>query len=182
MSGNWAEKEQRLVKLPEDDPEIFAIYFNLVYTNRTATILSAVSPRERKEIGAEFDLLAKLYVLAEKLQDKNAKNTIVKALKATSLESDSAGNSYLPGWKTILIIYAGTTSGSLARESLVGLYAMENLGLVNLVKDADKVPKVFLIDMAVAFQLESEDFPLMPIIRSPIWRRRTDVFGQRARC
>jgi hypothetical protein len=30
MNGNWAEREERLVNMPEDDPKIFATYINLV--------------------------------------------------------------------------------------------------------------------------------------------------------
>jgi hypothetical protein len=67
ISGNWTEREQRLVKPPEHDPEIFTLYINFVYTNRIARTPSTVLPRERKEIGVEYLLLFKLYFLAEKL-------------------------------------------------------------------------------------------------------------------
>jgi hypothetical protein len=32
LNGNWSEKKDRLVKLPEDDTKIFSLYVNLIYT------------------------------------------------------------------------------------------------------------------------------------------------------
>jgi hypothetical protein len=149
MSGNWLEQEDRLVKFPEDDPEIFAIYINLVYTEQTATSPS-VSPREQKTINDEYVLLAKLYVLAEKLQDKLAKNIIIMAIGAASMDPDSTGKCYIPGPKAISTIYDGTSSGSLARKLMVAFYTSKEFKIANLVDFAHKLPKDFFVDLAVA--------------------------------
>jgi hypothetical protein len=36
MNGAWEEADTRVVKLPEDDPDIFALYINYVYTAQLA--------------------------------------------------------------------------------------------------------------------------------------------------
>jgi hypothetical protein len=76
MNGNWAESEERVVKLPDDDPEIFAAYINLVYTNNVATN-ETKEPKTTDQLSDEHIVLAKLYVLSEKLCDKAAKNAAI---------------------------------------------------------------------------------------------------------
>ncbi|KAF2827359.1 hypothetical protein CC86DRAFT_209933 [Ophiobolus disseminans] len=76
MNGNWAEREERLIKLPEDDPETFATYINVVYTNRVATNPSS-EPKDAVMVGGELIHLCKVYVLGEKLCDIRTKNAAV---------------------------------------------------------------------------------------------------------
>jgi len=37
LNGNWQEAETRVIKLPDDDPEIVALYINFVYTGQLST-------------------------------------------------------------------------------------------------------------------------------------------------
>lgn len=111
INGPWVERDERLIKLLEDDPEIFATYINLVYTNNIATG-PVERPMDVTRISAEHAFLAKLYVLSEKLCDSVAKNTVISAFFAVGLEQTSAGDTYSPGRDSIKLIYAGTPRGS----------------------------------------------------------------------
>lgn len=115
MSGSWKESEDRIVNLPEEDPEIFKIYVHHLYTGSVAVIpepLPAVTGRPVKWI------ICRLYVLAEKLQDVKAKNSAIEALLAECREKYK-----YPGQSSVSTIYNGTLPGSMARKVLVDLYS-----------------------------------------------------------
>lgn len=67
LSSGFKEAEERIFKLPEDDPELFGTYVHLLHTNELSVIPDPppADYRGREEKTA----LAELYVLAEKLQD-----------------------------------------------------------------------------------------------------------------
>jgi hypothetical protein len=91
LNGAWKESEERKVDLPEDEPEVFALYLKLRYvstvhiSNRVALtfrlqtntlpIKKSGAPAEAKVIvSREYTSLSKLYVLAEKLMDDKARS------------------------------------------------------------------------------------------------------------
>ena len=72
VHGAWKEAEERKVTLPEDDPEVFSLYFNAVYSDKIRTVSS-----ENNDRSVEGHLqLAKLYVLAEKLVDTHTQKIL----------------------------------------------------------------------------------------------------------
>ncbi|KAF2868938.1 hypothetical protein BDV95DRAFT_577969 [Massariosphaeria phaeospora] len=87
MNGTWKESEEKYVELPEDEPDIFRLYVELLYSARLTT----------KTLAYEVISLCKLYVLAEKLQDSLSKNLIIDALVATTRELGSDGKHSYPG-------------------------------------------------------------------------------------
>ncbi|CBX98424.1 hypothetical protein IAQ61_010516 [Plenodomus lingam] len=120
LSGNWKEALERHVVLPEDDPSTFKKYIHLLYTGKLAIIPNLTPSIET--IGEEFDALAHLYVLAEKLLDTETKKTVLKAMLAASRVPRLDGTIFSPGFTTIEIIYEGTSAGSPMRKVLVDLY------------------------------------------------------------
>lgn len=96
MTGPWAERDLRLIKLPSDDPKTFSTYVNLVYTNLVATNAST-DKKTTAAIADEVHELVKLYVLAEKLCNKAAKNATIGALLATLKETPSDEPKSNPG-------------------------------------------------------------------------------------
>jgi hypothetical protein len=99
MSGNWAEREERLIKLPEDEPKVFEIYLNIVYTQLvpTATNVSATNVSTTKgDISDEYLSLTKVYVLGEKLQDKGVQNVAVDAILSLSMARDVDSKRWRP--------------------------------------------------------------------------------------
>ncbi len=118
LSNGWKEAEDRLVKLPEDKPETFKIYIHFTYTGHLA-VIAEPDPKGRDR-SKEHPLLADLYVLAEKLQDINCKNAIMRAMFHTCRPKGVQGNT--PSAKICCIIYEGTPEGSPMRKLLVDLY------------------------------------------------------------
>ena len=151
LNGKWTESEERVVKLPEDDPKTFSIYTNLVYTGLVLTD-NLDKPRTVTTICDEFDVLGKLYVLCEKLQDRAAKNSAVESLLEVSEETDERDNVTVPRFDTIMLVYQGTCAGSLGRRLVVELW--RNLPVDYLTKCSDKLPKEFLADLVISMKTQ----------------------------
>lgn len=73
----------------------------------------------------ETELLVRMYVLGEKLQDRVFKNTVVDAIIAkteTKMSTPQGTAAWLPGICDVDIIYRGTCSGSLGRKLMVDFF------------------------------------------------------------
>ncbi|KAF1949774.1 hypothetical protein CC80DRAFT_252780 [Byssothecium circinans] len=150
MTGDWAEKDERFVKLPEDDARVFEVYVNLVYTGKITT-QHHTSGEESTTVAleAEYESLSQLYVLCEKLQDTAAKNSIIQAIVAVAGDTTNAGGWVVPSTLAINTIYAGTLNGSSARRLLVDLYSAT--AEKHFARVSDKLPRDFLVDVAVCW-------------------------------
>ena len=104
MNGQWKEAEERLVKLPEDEPHIFSIYMEFLYTCHF--VCEHIGPKEEDY---EDKILGKLYVLAEKLMDDEAKKRVIDAFIMKN-KVWRPGSSYsAPSMDIIRFIYERTT-------------------------------------------------------------------------
>ncbi|KAF2846056.1 hypothetical protein T440DRAFT_511196 [Plenodomus tracheiphilus IPT5] len=109
-------KEEALC-LPERQPEDFRRYLNLIYANQLVT----------KGPG-EWEKLCRLYLLAEKMQDRAAKNTVVDGMHTflfelvSDLSSTVDITKILPPEATERL-YNGTASGCQVRRLIVDVYA-----------------------------------------------------------
>lgn len=72
MNGNWEESDSRVINLTEDDPDIFGIYINHVYTNQLATsemdrdqLLQFDFAQVKEIVDKENSVLARVYLLGE---------------------------------------------------------------------------------------------------------------------
>ncbi|KAF1843600.1 uncharacterized protein K460DRAFT_396866 [Cucurbitaria berberidis CBS 394.84] len=130
-NGKWLESDERLVTLPEDKPDIFSLYLNHLYTKRIPT--------------KDFRILCQTYVLAEVLQDIQAKNCVIDALYAR-LEENKPERPRL-GVKSVTELYSGTPAGSKARKFIVDYFADEGHESW-LQKDESMYPTDFLVDLA----------------------------------
>jgi hypothetical protein len=140
MNGNWAESESRVIKLPDDTPEIFAIYLNIVYTGQLVTMRKTkeeLASLEAKAFGVElqreYEDVFCLYVLAEKLQDKAVKNAALVAAINISETTHSAKDWRVPELEIVNQVYQSTPEGSSGRRLVIDLYGM--LPLVHLMRD-----------------------------------------------
>jgi hypothetical protein len=145
MSGSWKESEDRVIKLPEDDPEIFNVYVHHLYTGSVAVI---PEPLPADYAGAPTrKIICLLYVLAEKLQDIKAKNSAIEALLADCRVKQPNGKYYFPGSHNVDIIYSGTLPGSMARKFLVDIYTHKATG--KWITKHPELPDEFLKDLLV---------------------------------
>ncbi|KAF2827442.1 hypothetical protein CC86DRAFT_264582, partial [Ophiobolus disseminans] len=153
----WVEANERKVMLAEEDPDIFALYLELLYTSFDECIV-----------------LSKLYVLAEMLMDDNTKNLVLSAMVAKSNEVYTDGKLWYPGVNCAKIIYEGTREGSPARRLLVEFYTDNNISNFRATK-SEYVLKDFLLDLAINL---TETRPLLHNFK----KARTDLEQQEKDC
>jgi hypothetical protein len=165
MNGKWAESESRVVKLPEDKPDVFAIYVNLIYTGHLPTMLKSkeeLAGLDHKTLRSftcpEYDSLLCLYVLAEKLQDIAAKGTALAAVFEVSQLTDATGRTSIPHPTAVLFTYENTLKGSPARSLVTDLWSAVSLPCLLMVTQVVRFPKDFLSDLGKVLQ---EQRPLL---------------------
>ncbi|KAH3959582.1 hypothetical protein HBI56_199440 [Parastagonospora nodorum] len=146
LSGNWTEAKSRHVNLPEDDPQTFENYVHHLYTN---TLAVKPSPVPDQYVGREEKIEpAKLYVFAEKIQDTDTKDAVVKAMAHSSQLSRYNGKTYGPNLGVVSLIYAGTAPWSPMRKLLVDIYTYQ-ANAAWLTRDEEESPSDFLRELAL---------------------------------
>jgi hypothetical protein len=92
LKKEWKEGQARVIKLPEDDPDIVTRYLDFVYHNRLVT-------QCKSQPDANYIDLALLYVYGERVLDTYIQNTIVEhLLKLTAvIDRNKAGHPHYPG-------------------------------------------------------------------------------------
>ncbi|KAF2122116.1 hypothetical protein BDV96DRAFT_640181 [Lophiotrema nucula] len=73
MKGNWKEAEDRVVKLPKEEPAIFELYVQSLYAGHVSN---------QDDTSPPFPKLGKIFALAHMLQDTEARNTATKEIFA----------------------------------------------------------------------------------------------------
>lgn len=165
MTGNWAEREERLVKLPHNKLATFALYMDIVYTNTIATDANT-SPQDSHARTAESIELCELYVLSEKLRDKSAKNAVLEAMLVINTIDEETKSLYHggpasnpkhfnPSADAIAIMYDGTPDSSLGRKLMADLWS--TVPTKYILKNADELPRGFLKDLAINLLRDQPD-------------------------
>ncbi|KAF2209495.1 hypothetical protein CERZMDRAFT_5765, partial [Cercospora zeae-maydis SCOH1-5] len=143
LKEEWKEGQEKIVNLPEDHSEAFALYVEWLFSGKIAS--GSDKPEGRlssSEITREHLVLANLYVLGEKLLDDHFCAQTRKATAELCDIEDSEGYRIFPNYVAINIIYAGTKEGSPMREWLVNAYSEH--GSKAWVEDADS--RTFCVD------------------------------------
>lgn len=157
LNGDWKESETHTVDLTEDVPETFDMYLNLVYKNDLPVMtldedkLCALDTLEfLKHICKQYISLIHLYVLADKLQDIQAKNEALKAILQISYLRNHQGICIRLPPVAIRKIYDCTPQGSSARSLCIDL--MSDLKVEHLQKyvATRNIPDEFITDLALA--------------------------------
>jgi hypothetical protein len=153
MNGSWAESESRVVKLPEDDPKVFAIYVSLIYTGQLTTMLKSKEELAtldtatfRAIVQAEYATLLQMYILGDKLQDLQAKNATVAAVLEL-IDMKSAENRwFVPMVELVNMSYERTPAGSPIRRLMTDLWSSNSVR--EILQNASKMHEDFRIDLA----------------------------------
>jgi hypothetical protein len=164
LNGNWKEAETRIVKLPDEAPDIFGLYLNLVYTGHVHTAHKSqedlMALDEDEFVGIickEYWKLVKVYVLAESLQDVAARNAVVIAMLDLARVRYSDGVGVVPSSGAASFGYAGTPESSPLRRLLVDLICGRPLQdiIVDLHggdQHGGRLNKEFVVDLATKVQ------------------------------
>jgi hypothetical protein len=122
LNGKWMEAEEKIVRLPEDDPTVYATYVHHLYTGELV-----VQPDEQKPVkellSEQHRMLCSVYVLAEKILDIETKNAVFHAMLEMRYTKQSNGKICGPSCDGVNVIYKGTVVGSPARRLMVDLYS-----------------------------------------------------------
>lgn len=174
----WQEGKAGRLELPEDEPEIFEIYQNFLYT-RTLPIKEA--NRELKlrddENHPEYFALALFYVFGEKVQDVNFKNAAIIGILKRMQEPVRNNQCWYPVTKVVDIIYTGTMPGSPARKLMVDVHV--NRGAAHwITANPEENNKEFLVDLA-RLTLERASLKIQRVgVWNPIWATYLEADGQ----
>jgi hypothetical protein len=132
----------------EDDPTIFSLYLQLIYTGRIPSKATVSS----KDTDPEFKRLCNLYILAHDLKDLTSQNLIIDALHAKSSEvtvsSNLIRNKGLPSREDIETVFMRTSGPCGVRSLLVDLYASKATGY-DMRKDGHLYPHEFTSELAI---------------------------------
>jgi hypothetical protein len=164
MTGSWKEAEDKVVKLPDDIADVFALYEQLVYTSKIPGFDSTEFEirhkheecTDKEACQNKYTNLSHLYVLAEKLQDDEAKKTTLDAIVCEFRRRDDDTDKdhryheiCMPAAEAINIIYNGTPCPCPGRGALVDIYTWfdwgNNIGMLS--RSQDTAPE-FLYDLA----------------------------------
>lgn len=128
----WIEGETGVVRLPEDDPEIFARYLPLLHSGKAPIFRGPGSSDSEdgqiveedkmlKDYGTFMDICSRLYIFCEKIQDISSKQALFLSIVQASTVRDAKGKrSYYPVKCTLVnTLYDGTTASDPVRSFLV---------------------------------------------------------------
>ncbi|KAJ5979082.1 hypothetical protein N7501_002424 [Penicillium viridicatum] len=123
ISGSWKESEEQTLNLPEDDPNIFALYSHWLYIGQIPVIVQSGTKEEvANDNYKEYYDLVKAFVLGDKLLDDEFRNSTIQAIieKATTPCAD--GQCHYPGAGVIIYAYKHTTECAKIRNLFVDIY------------------------------------------------------------
>ncbi|KAH7071665.1 hypothetical protein FB567DRAFT_455269, partial [Paraphoma chrysanthemicola] len=118
LKKEWAEGQDRIVKLPDKDPEIFKIWMKWIYTGRLFIVKQDDIQRYKDKliISREWARWRKMFELADFLQDFDCKDAAIDAL-IEAMVVRNASPRYLP-----TCIYPHSTKHSAHRRLTVDLF------------------------------------------------------------
>lgn len=155
LNGNWAEAETRVIEMPEDDPAAVRLYLNFVYTKATAAQITSDNQTSfLREIKEQYCEVARVYVLAEKLQDTLTKNAMVRMMSELTFKRDKNERRYFPSYESISIVYNETPEKNLMRQLLVDFWTSVDVPVV--AQSYDMLPKEFMRDLLVVLLKENQ--------------------------
>ncbi|KAF2234753.1 hypothetical protein EV356DRAFT_514890 [Viridothelium virens] len=170
LSKPWAEARERRVTLPDDDPEVFKLYVQWLYTDRIHCSTPLSSNRNGWDFIDEMDLIIKAYCLGEKLQDVSFKDSLVDSFIALrSLEKDM----WLPHLPITKFLWENTPKGSSMRRLVVDYYVWLHAPDATQVKQSDCLE--FLQDF-VAGLLQYRSNPIFE--RAPFRQESTCAYHE----
>ena len=125
LSGPWNESKEHNFKLPEDDPELFALYLHwLCFAQISVMIEEDAAKEEAVEHRYKvYHNLVDAYVLGDKLLDDKFQNSAIDAIVEVCSTPDAHdGKKYYPGVDVIRHAYNITTKSSIIRKLFVDMF------------------------------------------------------------
>lgn len=123
LKKEWSEGETRMIKLPEEDPELMAHYLTFVYHYKLP--FKGVAPKDRGDYTARWWALVDLYVYGERFLHRPIQNAVIKEILRLTRLKDSNGGQWFPCRRLVDRMYRGTPDGSPGRRLMVDLHIIK---------------------------------------------------------
>lgn len=153
----WQEYHERIVRLPEDEPGIFAIYVHWLYYGTVPVVCGETGDSK----DAEYLNLAKAYTLGDKFMDTKFQDATIDAIVESSHVRMPNGSLWYPGIHVVQYVYDNTKESASIRTLLLDMFLMSgNGGWLLEAKDRSSVPQPFLFELAAELlDLRGSDWP-----------------------
>ncbi|KAJ4338018.1 hypothetical protein N0V95_008191, partial [Ascochyta clinopodiicola] len=126
VNGRWEEAETRVIKLPEDSPEVFATYLDCAYTNQVPSELldrpstASINWHEAVKLShVDITNLILLYTTADKLLDPFTKDAVIRVFFKVIHYEGADGQKTGPNHPHISLAYENTPEHSPIRRLIV---------------------------------------------------------------
>ncbi|KAJ4384502.1 hypothetical protein N0V86_000101 [Didymella sp. IMI 355093] len=133
----WTEGHTCIVKLPDDDPHVFANHLPILYTGSVPTCQEPIkittdgatekgkaeADRKHKFAMAKafrdsWNLVVRLYTFCENIQDLQTRQLLLVAMVQETNISTGDKQQHHPGPRSVTLLYNGTVDGDLVRKFL----------------------------------------------------------------
>ncbi|KAF2486837.1 hypothetical protein BDY17DRAFT_321598 [Neohortaea acidophila] len=156
----WIKGHHRTIELPEDDPYDFHVYVQWLYTGKL--FCKPLYEQEPETEERNYGLLFDLYVLGQKLLDREFQDRVVDATIAASHDTGYKESSkrLFPSDGVVDSLYRRTSKGCPMRRLLIDLSICQGGEgwMVPAQNDPDGINVEFLIDLATAFyKIQADD-------------------------
>lgn len=112
LRGEWKEANDRTIPLPDDEPQVFSLYQEWLYSGLIYTRPSQLLPKDDDE----FALLTQAFILGDKLMDLDFKDSIVDAI-TEKLRKEQTFDTSLTN-----LVWENTPDGSPLRRLWMDVY------------------------------------------------------------
>ncbi|KAF2660738.1 hypothetical protein K491DRAFT_41778 [Lophiostoma macrostomum CBS 122681] len=134
LKAGWKESEDRVVYLPEENGAVVEQYLHLLYHRQIGHFRAQAKDDQKNDSNNAQDAqdqicenLCDLYLFADRVQDTDAKNTIMDAMYSLCIEQigtvSQYAKGYTPNLASIEKIYYGTPGPCPIRQFFAELYA-----------------------------------------------------------
>ncbi|KAF1973571.1 hypothetical protein BU23DRAFT_132966 [Bimuria novae-zelandiae CBS 107.79] len=150
MKDAWTvmKDEQRVIELPNDNPDAFALWRTWIYTEKIAILPEQpFSAEGMEERSAHYAVLAHAYVLGEMILDIPFMNAIADVYVLNARGGDGVRAHY-PTNEDIAVLYDGTSPDSPIRKLLVDIWMYRGkVEWLDKELDDGALPREFLIEV-----------------------------------
>lgn len=142
MGSDWKEAKERVVKLPEDDSDIFRTYLHWLYCGTFPC-------REDKFTNVEHFHHAKVYVFGDKMLDTCFCDAGIDAMIDKYNTLTTRNTRLVPDSDIIRYIYDNSIASSPVRQILVDMYVVQAKKEWLHERTASDYPPEFLLHLAL---------------------------------
>lgn len=177
LDGDWLERSEGKIDLPDDDPSIFQIFIHWMYAKEIDLEQGPKEPRPWRDIPTSdltaSDVLIDCFILDDKRGAVRFRNDVIDALIAAKSESHS-----LPDLIAISYAFENTPLISPLRTLLEDIWTWdaENYEISRL--DPHSLPSAFLYQCWKKLHCALEDYggdennQWLPLLKAPFRSRR----------